>query len=265
MPDKMRKRDSLTTSQAAKLLSVSPDTVLKWVKAGKLKSRRTLGGHFRIPASALYGLVPEDSGTGRENGGSRGIVDAHQYCWEFLGGGEVRPECRECITYRSRAARCYQLKDLPGGMGCLNLMCDTECSECDYYRLVSGQAVNVLIIGDTRRLLKDVDGEDIHPDCEIRFVNSEYEAATAIQEFRPDYIVIDCALGKKRTNALCSHLFNDIRLPVTRIVLASESPTAEDYCSWDVFGWIRKPFGFQQLKACIEGIPKSRENRSQTT
>ena len=36
-------KNYLTTTQAAKLLSVSPDTVLKWVKAGKLQARRTLG------------------------------------------------------------------------------------------------------------------------------------------------------------------------------------------------------------------------------
>ena len=47
-----------TTSQAAKLLSVSPDTVLRWVKAGKISSYRTPGGHARIPADAVAALLP---------------------------------------------------------------------------------------------------------------------------------------------------------------------------------------------------------------
>ena len=53
MTEERSKKDYLTTTQAAKLLSVTPDTVLKWVKAGKVKSYRTLGGHFRIPLSEL--------------------------------------------------------------------------------------------------------------------------------------------------------------------------------------------------------------------
>ncbi|OGL47597.1 MAG: hypothetical protein A2161_15390 [Candidatus Schekmanbacteria bacterium RBG_13_48_7] len=51
----------LTTTQAAKLLSVAPDTILKWVKAGKLTSRRTLGGYFRIPMEELASFSSEIS------------------------------------------------------------------------------------------------------------------------------------------------------------------------------------------------------------
>jgi hypothetical protein len=43
---------------------------------------------------------------------------------------------------------------------------------------------------------------------------------------------------------------------VARIILASRKPIGDDYCSWDVFGWIRKPLRFQQLKACIRGVPE---------
>ena len=57
MTETNRKRDYLTTTQAAEMLSVSPDTVLKWVKAGKLRAHRTLGGHFRIPFQELQQLA----------------------------------------------------------------------------------------------------------------------------------------------------------------------------------------------------------------
>jgi DNA-binding response OmpR family regulator len=140
-------------------------------------------------------------------------------------------------------------------------MCDTECSECDYYRLVSSQATNVLIVSESSRLLKDVEEAYRHPDFRVSFAGSEYEAATLIQEFRPDYVVVDCALGKRRTGKFCSNLFNDVRLPVTRIILSSRTPTVEDYCGWDVFGWIRKPFDYHHLKACIEGVPGSDTGR----
>jgi len=49
----------LTTGQMAKLLSVTPDTVLKWIKRDKLPALRTAGGHYfvlnkKIPSLATF-------------------------------------------------------------------------------------------------------------------------------------------------------------------------------------------------------------------
>jgi len=255
MPDEPRKQEYLTTTEAAKLLGVAPDTVLKWVKAGKVKSRRTLGGHFRIPVSELSLFASETStSVGTNKLTSQQTV--HQYCWEFLaGGGEIKEECRDCITFRSRATRCYELKDLPGELGCLNLMCDTECTKCDYYRVVHGQGVNVIALSHTGKLISDIQGSGTHDGIDIRFVTAEYEIASLIQNFRPDYVVVDCSFGKRRTAEICSSLFADIRIPVSRIILSSRTRKIKDYCDREVFGWIRKPFSLQQLKECIRGVP----------
>ncbi len=43
----------LTTGQAAKICSVTPDTVLKWIHSGALPARRTAGGHHRIDEQDL--------------------------------------------------------------------------------------------------------------------------------------------------------------------------------------------------------------------
>jgi len=257
MADDSKNTDYLTTSQAARLLSVSSDTVLKWVKAGKVKSYRTLGGHFRIPLSELNMPLARQSAMASAVDEAAYPV-SHQYCWEYLGGGEVRPECRDCITFRSRAERCYQLRDLPGGVGCLNLMCDTECSDCEYFKLMNGQKLNILVLNQGGRLMTDIEKLDRFSEIQIRFARCEYEAAVMIQEFRPDYVVIDCALGKRRTSMVCQSLFNDIRLPVARIILSSKSKTIGDYCDKEVFGWIQKPFAIQQLMDCIRGVPKRR-------
>ena len=256
MAEKHRQKDYLTTSQAARLLFVSPDTVLKWVKAGKVTSYRTLGGHFRIPISELN--VPSSGGRGTASLADQGVPPPdHQYCWEYLAGtDEIKPECRECITFRSRARRCYELKDLPDGLGCLNLLCDTNCFDCEYFKLVRGQGLNVLVVSEGKRLIKDLDKSDRTDGLRIRFVHSEYDAGTIIQEFRPDYIVVDCAFGQKRTAMICSHLFGDIRIPVARIILSSKTRKIRDYCNKDVFGWIKKPFTIEQLKEYIENVPK---------
>jgi len=256
MDTELRNKEFLTTSQAAKLLSVSPDTVLKWVKAGKIKSKRTLGGHFRIPSSEIK-VFNGNEIVSLDNGLNNNLPAPYQYCWEFLAaGGPIKPECKECITFRSRASRCYELKDIPGSMGCLNLMCDTECDKCEYFKVVKGQKINILVLSENQKIVRDLDSLDDNSTFRILFSDDEYSAAVAIQEYRPDYIIVDCSFGKKRTGYICNNLFNDIRIPVVRIILSSKSKNINDYCDKEVFGWIRKPFKVDQLTECIRGVPK---------
>ena len=50
----------LTSSEvAAERLAVSPKTVSRWAKAGRLGHARTLGGHRRFPADQIDQLVEE--------------------------------------------------------------------------------------------------------------------------------------------------------------------------------------------------------------
>jgi excisionase family DNA binding protein len=255
-------KDYLTTTQAARLMSVSPDTVLKWVRAGKVKSYRTLGGHFRIPTSEM-GVLESRQAAESVPVASGAQPVMHQYCWEFLAaGGDIKAQCRDCITFRSRARRCYELKELPGGLGCLNLMCDTTCAECEYYKLVHGQGLNVLILTESSSILRGQERLEKAEGLRVKFCSSEYEAAVAIQIFRPDYVVVDCSLGKKRTGSICNNLFSDIRIPVARIILSSRSHNIDDYCDRVVFGWIRKPFDVEQLRGCIQGVPTMTDNHS---
>jgi len=245
-------KEFLTTSQAARLLSVSPDTVLKWVKAGKIKSTRTLGGHFRIPLAALERLA--NGGGDVSPDGALVEIPAYQYCWEYLArGGSVKRECRDCITYRSRSKRCYELRDLPEGMGCLRVYCESTCTECDYFNMVSGHGHTVILLGESRRFFRDWGHLENVEDLQIRFAESEYECSFIIEKFRPDYIVIDCSLGKKRTATVVRNLFNDARIPVVRIILASRTKQLKEYCDKQTCGWITKPFGIEQLRQCITG------------
>jgi excisionase family DNA binding protein len=49
----------LKTAEVAELLHVSPKTVTRWAKDGKLPHSRTLGGHRRFPADAIDRLAKE--------------------------------------------------------------------------------------------------------------------------------------------------------------------------------------------------------------
>ena len=47
----------LRPAEVADLLSVSPKTVSRWAKEGKLPFLKTLGGHRRYPEAAIQELV----------------------------------------------------------------------------------------------------------------------------------------------------------------------------------------------------------------
>jgi excisionase family DNA binding protein len=47
----------LHTAQVAELLQVSPKTVSRWAKEGKLPYLRTLGGHRRYPDREIRALL----------------------------------------------------------------------------------------------------------------------------------------------------------------------------------------------------------------
>jgi excisionase family DNA binding protein len=49
--------DYLKTAEVAGILHVSPKTVTRWAKDGKLPHSRTLGGHRRFPAGQIRKLA----------------------------------------------------------------------------------------------------------------------------------------------------------------------------------------------------------------
>jgi excisionase family DNA binding protein len=57
VPEKVERY--LKTSDVAVLLHVSPKTVTRWAKDGKLPHSRTLGGHRRFPAEAIEKLADD--------------------------------------------------------------------------------------------------------------------------------------------------------------------------------------------------------------
>jgi excisionase family DNA binding protein len=55
--DQASKSSYLLPSEVAEVLQVSPKTVTRWAKEGKLASRRTLGGHRRYARADIEALV----------------------------------------------------------------------------------------------------------------------------------------------------------------------------------------------------------------
>jgi excisionase family DNA binding protein len=245
--------DYCTTTQAAQLLSVSADTVLKWVKAGKIPSYRTPGGHARIPLHAITALLPA-AGQNSALAHSNAAVPVFQYCWDYYAGDEgIKADCLACVVYKSQARRCYEMRTIPEEFGHLKIFCESTCEQCEFYQLTHSRAHSALIVSRNRRWLGSLQRQAGASDLRLSTAASEYECAAVVGRVRPDFIVLDCSLGQSRTRELCRHLVQDDRLPFTRVIMTSSKPDLVEDCRQEVFGWIRKPFQLQQLTEFIAG------------
>jgi excisionase family DNA binding protein len=242
-----------TTSQAARLLSVSPDTVLKWVKAGKLASYRTPGGHYRIPAQAVSSLLPE--GDTRSSDVEHASEEpGFVHCWEARADESgVLEACRECPSFTSRARRCYELRADPEAFAKLGLDCPADCADCNVYHLTRDRDRSVLVVSRHEGWTDKLNAQARAHDLELEIATSEYHCGALLEVFRPDYIVIDRSFGASRTREICRHLREDSRLPLPRIVLTSRQARWDAECEGEVCGWIRKPFTMERLGKYIDG------------
>lgn len=243
-------KDHLTTGEAAALCAVTPDTVLKWIQAGKITAHRTPGGHHRIPRSALQPLI-EQHGPADNNESDSG---SFQYCWEFNSqAGKISDGCRNCIVYRSGTRRCYEMTKLPSQAGYVGLFCHGTCEECDYYHIVKGQRPNVLIVCADADLKVALMDELKDSELNMKFSDSEYRTSMFIERFRPDYLVVDCSIGAKRSRVFCKNLYEDPRIPFVRVILVGDKSVLPKECDKMVFAIVEGELRADTLTDLIAG------------
>ncbi|MEW5796193.1 MAG: excisionase family DNA-binding protein [Candidatus Zixiibacteriota bacterium] len=251
--------DLLSTGEAAALCRVTSDTVLKWIRSGKIEALRTPGGHHRVPRSALAPVLegrpvtlPTPDSPAR-----------FQYCWEFNStDGRIPDGCRECIVYRSGTLRCYELHDLPAQAGYVGLFCKGSCQECDYYARVVGQRPNVLVVSNrdafTTRMREGIDPSRFN----LKVTDCEYRCSMCVEEFRPDYMVIDCSLGAERSLEFARLIYEDPRIPFVRIILVGKRSDLPDECDRLVFAVVDSSFDASTLMALIAGSRRQAQSSS---
>jgi excisionase family DNA binding protein len=245
----------LTTGQAAKYCSVTPDTILKWIRSGYLPARRTAGGHHRIDERDLVRVLSPSTQSHTTPLKNR-RAQAIRYCWEFNGDGEIPEGCRSCAVYQMRAQRCYEVIRAAPEAAHLRLFCSGSCHDCDYFRKVQEQAINVLIVSDDRELTQTLRKEAGKYEFNIACTDCEYDCSAIINDFRPDFAIVDCSLGHQRSGDICHHLKQDPRIPFIKVVLAEKEDRLPTGCEKEIFASIRSPFSIRDIADCLENLPR---------
>jgi excisionase family DNA binding protein len=238
----------LSTGKAAKALSVTPDTVLKWIKSGKLDARRTAGGHYRIHPGEIERLrlpAPAPPADRAEPAANRVMP----YCWEYNNAGESSKACKECIVYRTHTQRCYELIKIEPEIGHKKLYCAGGCWNCDYFHNICEEATGLLFVTNDEAL-----GASLKKDAESRKFKIEvadcgYACSAFVGQFRPDYILVDCGMGKDAVRHMIRHLMEDTRIPRIRVILAGDKKEFPNDCG--TFTHIEKPFGIEDVTKCL--------------
>jgi len=132
------KKGYVTTFQAADILSVTPDSILKWIKSGKVQARRTPGGHYRISRQEIDLLLKKSQTEMIQHyDNEKSIL---KYCWEFNSEQtNCNNDCENCLVYKSRALRCFEMSTLPVESGYLKKDGTSTCENCDYYNFILSQ------------------------------------------------------------------------------------------------------------------------------
>jgi excisionase family DNA binding protein len=239
----------MSTGEAARLLGVQPDTVLKWIKKGTIRAMTTAGGHHRLDATEIEKMLPRPAS-------SHTSAEQPLRCWQYFSrDGTPQTTCLECVVYRVRAALCFEMMRIEGGPKPLGQFCASSCETCPYYQRVHGMAPRILIVTDDRHLFKQGDGERSE-EVDLQFASTPYTASAAMASFRPTFVIVDVDLTSCEWRALVEAIAQDLRIPGVRIFLAKSRLSrgrAEDKPP-EIAGVIEKPFGEAELLAITEAV-----------
>ncbi len=244
------KKEFFTTGEVAEYFSVTADAVRKWLRSGKLSTEMTPGGHHRIPRISLLTFIRSR----QEKQEAPPKKKLFQYCWEFHGSSEgLQDGCRQCVVYRSRTGRCFELAKLPAETGHAKLYCTNTCEECEYYEMIRGMDPKLLIVTNRPESKKELESQVEGCDFTVRFTATPYSCSRVIESYYPDFIIVDCSHGPECSRDFIKDISEDFRIPLTRIILAGNPELFPKECDKMVFAFIVAPFTMKDLADLTEG------------
>jgi excisionase family DNA binding protein len=244
----------VSTGQAARLCSVQRDTVLKWIKRGRLPAIRTAGGHYRISRLDLEPLWTAGAGR-RRRAAPENIA---RTCWEYMAaGGAMRSECRQCLAYHARATYCFRLREHPSlsaGILCWDRL---ACRDCPYYRRINGLPARVLILSADAAFCRAFEAGIA--DLDIQVARSPGEAASRMADWWPALVVLDVEAEPGGGPALLARLLADQPTVGCRFLYAVGGAGRPASPEGDVPGApvvreVCKPFGPADLRQILERL-----------
>ena len=247
----MSPQSLLSTGKASKLLSVTPDTILKWIKQEKLPAVRTAGGHYRVSQEAINSLLS----TPAEKPSHQTSFSPDQllYCWQFFAlNGKVRKGCQNCLVFRANALKCFEMKHLQKEMGFNGGSCASSCESCAYYHYRQGRPFRILVVTDNPACREALTQEKGSQNIQFQFVSCEYESSLVIDRFRPDFVVVDCSMQEMKCRELCHHLADDPRIPDATLILAA--PPRRHTLSIPGAIRVRNPISLKELESHVSRV-----------
>jgi excisionase family DNA binding protein len=242
----------LTTGKAARICSVKPDTVLKWIKKGVLPASRTAGGHYRVEEHDLSLVLSPDASENSTQDSA--LCSRPMRCWEYMNNGPGA-ECQDCVVYKVRASYCFRMVAVMKAAGHTKRFCSGLCQECPYYRRVQGMPTNVLIISRDENLIQELAKRE-NESVAFRFARRGYDASAIITVFRPAFVIFDEAILERLGLALLDAIASDPRTMGTRILVGiRKGSMALRVRHAAVYGTIQEPFDADEVMAVVNRIP----------
>ncbi len=164
------------------------------------------------------------------------------HCWEHNNRGKPADGCTDCVVYKMRAQRCYDVAKLTPDIGHNRLFCKGTCQECDYYRRVHHKASSVLVITDDPVLAASIKRDEETTSCTFEVTDSEADFSVLVDHFKANTLVIDCSLGPKRIRSIYNHLLKNPRSPHVRVILAANRGEVPPEYNGKAFARLDKPF-----------------------
>ncbi len=243
----------LTTGKAARLCSVKPDTVLKWIKKGVLRATRTVGGHYRVEEQELLLVLAQDDASESQTEETK-LCWRPMRCWEFM-NNSPGTECQDCVVYKTHATWCFRMVGVVKGAGHAKRFCSGLCQECPYYRRVHSLPTNVLVISQDEGLIQQLAKRESDA-VAFRFARRGYDASAIITVFRPAVVVFDQAVLETLGMALLDALATDPRTLGTKILVAIRKESIGcRFHNRAVYATIEEPFNADEIVALVNRIP----------
>jgi len=269
-------KNTVSTGYAAKLCSVTRDSILKWIKKGLIQADRTPGGHYRVLEDSIIPFLATRTLKKNNELGNRGpgnkmhrngkpSPDDMIPCWEHMSSnGVVAESCQDCLVYRSKALRCFEIASLGERAGFRGTFCETSCNDCEYYKTTQGNRNNNIIAmtEDVYLIASLTRGIHLTPYI-IRFTSSAFECSALIENNRPDVIVVDFEMPQVLIENLCERLAEDPRLPGAKIIgVVPKGMNIEslNLCTRSVCASLEKPVSIRNLEICLDTLDEKSTN-----